>query len=38
MAYIGGQERHHAKCTFESELTSMLRKSEIEYDERYVFG
>jgi hypothetical protein len=38
MAYIDRQERHHAKQTFESELTSMLQRSEIEYDERYVFG
>ena len=38
MAYIGWQERHHAKRSFESELISMLQKSEIDYDERYVFG
>ena len=38
MAYISGQERHHAKRSFESELISMLKKAEIDYDERYVFG
>lgn len=38
MAYIEGQERHHAKESFETELLSMLKKAEIEYDERYIFG
>ena len=38
MAYISGQERHHAKRSFEGELMSMLKKAEIDYDERYVFG
>ena len=38
MAYISGQERHHAKQSFESELISMLKKAQIDYDERYVFG
>ena len=38
MAYIGGQELHHAKRSFESELISILKKAEIDYDERYVFG
>src|SRR5271165_4513399 len=38
MAYINGQERHHAKRSFESELILMLKKAEIDYDERYVFG
>jgi hypothetical protein len=38
MAYIDGQERHHAKESFERELISMLQKAGIDYDERYVFG
>jgi REP element-mobilizing transposase RayT len=38
MAYINGQERHHAKQSFEEELISMLEKAEIEYDKRYIFG
>ena len=38
MAYINGQERHHARRSFESELISMLKKADIDYDERYVFG
>lgn len=38
MAYINGQERHHAKESYETELLSMLEKAGTEYDERYVFG
>jgi len=38
MAYIGGQERHHSKKSFEEELTSMLKKAGVEYDERYILG
>ena len=38
MAYINGQERHHANQSFEDELISMLQKAGVEYDERYVFG
>jgi putative transposase len=34
IAYINGQERHHAKRTFESKLLSILQKAEIDYDER----
>jgi len=38
MAYITGQERHHLKRSFETELISILQKAEIDYDERYIFG
>jgi hypothetical protein len=38
MAYISGQEQHHAKRSFETELISMLHKAEIKYDEHYLFG
>ena len=36
--YIDGQAQHHAKWTFEQEYTTMLQKSEISYDRRFVFG
>ena len=35
--YIINQEKHHAQKTFKEEYLEMLRKSEIEYDERYLF-
>ncbi|HEY4901573.1 MAG TPA: transposase [Terriglobales bacterium] len=38
VAYISDQARHHAKRSFEQELVAILKKSEIDYDERYVFG
>ena len=36
--YIGGQEGHHRKWTFEQEFMTLLRRSGATYDERYVFG
>ncbi len=36
--YIGNQERHHRKRSFEQEFTALLRNCGIKYDERYVFG
>jgi REP element-mobilizing transposase RayT len=38
IAYISNQERHHAKRSFEQELVAILKKSEIAYDERFIFG
>ncbi len=35
--YIAGQAAHHKKEGFKSELLRLLRKHEIEFDERYVF-
>ena len=35
-AYIANQEEHHRKKTFRDELTALLKKSEIKYDERYL--
>jgi len=35
-AYIAGQEEHHRKKTFREELIEFLRKSGVEYDERYL--
>jgi REP element-mobilizing transposase RayT len=36
--YIGNQEAHHRKRSFEEEFTEMLRKCGVEFDPRYVFG
>jgi putative transposase len=36
--YIGNQERHHRRVTFQEELLAFLKKHEIEYDPRYVFA
>src|SRR5271165_1531274 len=36
--YIAEQPRHHQKRSFEQELVAMLRKSEIDYDPRFIFG
>jgi putative transposase len=38
MEYIAEQERHHQKRSFEQEFVAMLRKSEINYDPRFIFG
>ena len=35
--YILNQEEHHQKKTFKEEYLEMLRKFEIEHDERYLF-
>ncbi|HEX7578180.1 MAG TPA: transposase [Verrucomicrobiae bacterium] len=35
--YIARQEEHHRKTTFQDELRTLLRKHEIEFDERYVW-
>lgn len=34
--YIAGQEEHHRHKTFREELIGFLRKSGIDYDERYL--
>jgi REP element-mobilizing transposase RayT len=36
--YIAGQEQHHRKWSFEQEFLTLLRKSKIEFDERYIFA
>ena len=38
VSYIQNQERHHAKHSFEDELLEILKKSGIDYDDRYIFG
>jgi len=35
--YIDNQEKHHRKRTFKEELITLLKKHEIEYDERYLW-
>lgn len=35
-AYIAGQEEHHRVKSFRGELVEFLRKSGVEYDERYL--
>jgi putative transposase len=35
--YIRGQEVHHRKMSFQEELRALLRKHEIEWDEKYVW-
>lgn len=34
--YIRQQEEHHRRHTYEEELTSLLKRNELEYDERYL--
>jgi len=35
--YIASQEEHHRKTTFQDEFRTLLRKHDIEFDERYVW-
>jgi len=35
--YLTRQEEHHRKQTFEDELRELLRRHEIEFDERYLW-
>ena len=37
-AYIENQEDHHRRSPYESELISLLKRNEIEYDERYLWS
>jgi hypothetical protein len=36
--YIGGQEEHHRKRSFEQEFLTLLRNSKIEFDPKYIFA
>ncbi len=38
VAYISGQKGHHQKRDFQAEFLAMLKKHDIAYDERYVWG
>lgn len=35
--YIGGQEEHHRKVSFQDEFRQFLRRYDVEFDERYVW-
>jgi len=35
--YIAGQEEHHRKISFQDELRQLLKRYEIEFDERYAW-
>jgi putative transposase len=35
--YIATQEEHHRKVGFQNELRALLRKHEIEWDEKFVW-
>ena len=35
--YIAGQEEHHRKVSFQDEFRQLLKRYEIEFDERYVW-
>ena len=37
IAYIGNQQEHHRKKTFQEEYRAFLLKYNIDYDERYVW-
>ncbi|MGE0635103.1 MAG: IS200/IS605 family transposase [Bacteroidia bacterium] len=37
IAYIDNQEKHHSKKSFKQEYIDLLKKYQIEYDEKYVF-
>jgi len=38
VAYIQGQEEHHRVRTFQEEYREFLRRQDITWDERYVWG
>jgi putative transposase len=35
--YINDQQKHHAKLSFQDELRLLLKKHDVEYDERYIW-
>jgi len=35
--YIGDQEGHHRKMTFQDELRTLFKRHDVEFDERYVW-
>lgn len=35
--YVAEQEEHHKKMNFQDELRALLRKHEVEWDERYIW-
>lgn len=37
-AYIAGQEEHHRKTSFRDEFVAFLKKHEVEFDEKFLWG
>ena len=37
VSYIANQKQHHSKLTFQDEYRAILKKYQVEYDERYVW-
>jgi putative transposase len=37
-AYVRSQPEHHKKMTFEEEFLALLKKADVPYDPKYVFG
>jgi putative transposase len=37
-AYVRSQPEHHKKMTFEEEFLALLKKANVPYDPKYVFG
>ena len=37
-AYVRSQPAHHKKMTFEEEFLALLKKADVPYDPKYVFG
>jgi putative transposase len=35
--YIGNQQEHHRRVTFQEELIALLERSHVHYDERYIW-
>jgi hypothetical protein len=36
--YVQNQKEHHRVLTFQEEFLALLKKHEIDFDERYVWG
>ena len=38
MEYIANQAEHHRRQSFQDEFVALLRRYEIDFEEKYVFG
>jgi hypothetical protein len=36
--YVRNQERHHARVSFQDEFRAMLKRHDVEFDERHVWA
>ena len=36
--YIANQEEHHRKHSFQEEFAAFLKKNNVAYDEKYIWG